>query len=121
MRRERHPSGDTTVADFWRFLTVLLIIGTRSALYVGGGFLCYAYFVQERVDWDSAWFYAYLLAWPVILFAKFFLWAVVTIIAIVVLIVAGFWLTEQWDKRRAKHVRARREAERLKRHRIIEH
>lgn len=54
------------------------------ALYLGVGFLCYALFGggAGTVHWESPWLYAWLLAWPVVLFATFFIWAVIVCVAL---------------------------------------
>ncbi|WP_332116016.1 hypothetical protein [Azorhizobium caulinodans] len=50
----------------------------RFAIYLGIGAMCHALFYSATFDWNSAWTWGWLLAWPVALFVWF--WSVVLIV-----------------------------------------
>lgn len=109
------------MSAFWRFLTVLLLITFRSMIYVGLGFLAYGYFVADHIDWSSAWFWAYLLAWPFILIGKF-IWWIAVIGLPVALVMAGIaYAASKLEERNRRVRREARQAEDRLRRGIIDH
>lgn len=103
-------------------MTLVLILAIRLITlipYFGIGFLCYAHWVSDTINTGSAWFWAYLLAWPIILFASFFFYVAIAAAVICALIggaiaVQHYWDNYQMEQRRKRHVAEKfaRQAER---------
>lgn len=108
-RPGRIHTGDKTVER-----TILLVyrIALRAVLYFGVGFICHWFFVGDGLDPGSALTWAYVLAWPLMLFLKFILYLLGFLVLVVAVIVAGVWYddvrTKARMRRAAEAVRASR-------------
>lgn len=96
----------------YTYATVATLL--KFAVYLGTGFVCHAFLLGPVLDFNSAWTWAWLLGWPLMLFLTFgyyFLWFLGICAALFALWFCYMWAQDSLHRRRRRLEFQRRQAE----------
>ena len=97
----------------YSYATVAILL--KFAVYLGTGFVCHAFLLSPVLDFNSAWTWAWLLDWPLMLFLTFdyyFLWFLGICAVIGILWFCGMLLTDYVQRKKRSKAWLARQASR---------